>query len=139
MQEENVHPGSRELGDKLREEIEQQAKIYHASQLSQFQKRVNESAVKIALDSPNLIRKGRRGELLQLARKKVANEGYSFKKGKSHSKVYGEAGAPSSTLKRPRLDESMRKDRMDELNENIDDVSGRIVFKEKRRSQAEAV
>ena len=56
--------------------------------LTDFQERVNAAAVELALQNPALVRKGNRGELLEVARKKVS-ESYTFKKGKSRSKMYG--------------------------------------------------
>jgi len=79
----------------------------------------------------------RHGELLQLARKRVAEEGYNFKKGHLRSKVYGK---PQSeiTPKRTKFNQDMREERMAAIEEELRDVARMIQFKEKRRSQAEA-
>ena len=126
----------------MRKEIEEQAVIYRKvanRPLSDFQIRVNAAAIELALSEPNLLRKGNRGELLERARKKVADDGYCFKKGKSRSKVYGgsEDSEAATAPKRPKLNEQMREDRKKELEEDLADISSRIAFKEKRRSQAE--
>lgn len=105
--------------------------------MSDFQLRVNEAAIALALAQPNLVRK--RGELLENARKKVAEDGYCFKKGKSRSNVYGVSDAEPSVSKRPKLDQTMREERIKDLEEDIADVSSHIAFKEKRRAQAETV
>ena len=67
---------------------------------------------------------------------KYAQEGYCFKKGHSRSKAYGNSS--QSTPKRPKLDQSMRKQRLDELQEDIKMLTQRISLKEKRCIQAEA-
>ncbi len=46
--------------------------------LENFEKKVNEYAVELALNDTSLLRK--RGDLLALARQKVADSGYVFKK-----------------------------------------------------------
>ena len=70
----------------MKAEIKTQAVIYTKSPLTDFQRCVNEAAVKLALMQPDLLRN--RGALLDQARKMVAEEGYNFKKGSSRSKVY---------------------------------------------------
>ena len=133
-------PLPRRLSDNITQEITQQATIFRRTSnqpLSDFQLRVNEAAIELALAQPSLIRK--RGELLENARKKVADDGYCFKKGKSRSKVYGSSDDPPTTSKRPKLDQTMREDRIKDLEEDIADISSHIAFKEKRRMQAETV
>lgn len=85
-----------------------------------------------------MVRKGNRGVLLELARKK-ASETYSFRKGKSRSKAYGTSKDGSPTPKRPKLDKEMRDNRIAELNEIIPDLAKRIAIKESRCQQAETV
>ena len=63
----------------MRKEIEEQALIYRKTAnrpLSDFQVRVNDAAIELALGQPSLLRKGNRGELLERARRKVADDGY---------------------------------------------------------------
>ncbi len=71
--------------------------------LKEFEKKVNEYAIELALNDTSLLKK--RGDLLALARQKVADSGYVFKKGTSRLKAYR---AP--TPKRPRYDKIMRDD-----------------------------
>ena len=85
------------------------------------------------------MRKGNRGHLLQLVRQKVASDGYCFKKGHSRSKMYGQGDSISETPKRLKLDEHMRKQRSDELTEEIGDVTKRVSVKESRCEQAQTV
>ena len=82
----------------------------------------------------------RRGDLLSLARKKVAEEGYQFKKGHSRSKVYGQSDQSDceSAPKRKKYDQEMRENRLKVIEEELGDISRMLVFKEKRLSQAES-
>lgn len=91
----------------------------------------------MALLQPSLLRKGNRGLLLEKARKKVADEGYSFKKGVSRSKVYGNVGTNSS--KRSKINQDVRENRLKEVQEDLTDLNAHIAFKEKRLSQAESL
>lgn len=79
----------------------------------------------------------KRGELLEKARRKVADEGYIFKKGRSRSKVYGNPEA-TTTPKRPKFDEEMVEERLQVVSEELSDISRMLQFKERRLSQAEA-
>ena len=54
--------------------------------LTDYQKRINEEAGKLALTHPELLT--RRGELLEKARELVVMSGYTFKKGKSRSRKF---------------------------------------------------
>lgn len=76
------------------------------------------------------------GELLEVAQKEVA-ESYTFKKGKSRSKMYGSWKDKVPTSKRPKFDREMRDNRVTELNEVIVDLTKRIAIKESRCQQAE--
>ena len=79
----------------------------------------------------------RRGALLQLSRKKVAEDGYLFKKGHSRSKVYGQSD-DASTPRRAKYDEEMREERLKNIEEELADITRMLHFKEKRLSQHEA-
>lgn len=96
---------------------------------------MNAAAADLCLKNVGLL--DRRGELLQLARKKVAEEGYNFKKGHSRSKLYGKPQS-DSTPKRAKYNQDMREERMATVEEELSDVARMMQFKEKRRSQAEA-
>lgn len=79
----------------------------------------------------------RRGELLEKAQKKVADDGYVFKKGCSHSKVYGEPDSPSKP-KRPKYDEEAREGCIEAIEEELKDISQLLVYKEKSIFQTES-
>ena len=96
---------------------------------------MNNAAIELCLADVSLL--DRRGELLQQARKKVAEDGYVFKKGRSRSKVYG-VHESESTPKRPKCDQEMREERLEAIDEEMKDIARMLQFKEKRLSQAEA-
>ena len=70
---------SHEADEHLKKEIEDQAIIYRKSPLTDFQIRVNDAAIDLALLQPSLLRKGNRGILLRkhggkLLRKAIASK-----------------------------------------------------------------
>ena len=132
-----------EINEDLQRVIEDYGTFYRKSSirpLTEFQKRVNEAAIDMCMKKPRLMRELKRGDLLEMARKKVAEDGFLFKKGKSRSKVYGtEATSSERALKRPKLDEGMRQQRLSEIEENLERLSRQVCIKEKRITQAESV
>lgn len=127
-----------ELTESYKQQIAEQATIYKKTEkreLKEFEKKVNEAAVELCLRDATLLRK--RGELLEKARKRVAEDGYCFKKGCSRSKVYGGSGT-SSTPKRPKFDKEMREERIKQIQDDLNDLSRVLAFKEKRLAQCEA-
>ena len=105
------------------------------SSLTDYRKRINEEAGKLALRSPSLLQN--RAELQRLSQEKVHEGGYAYKKGKSRSKRFG---PPESTPKRPKkMNAGMRHEWMTELEEDIKQINQQLIIKEKRRNQSEAV
>ena len=102
-----------EITDSYKQQIADEAIIYKADKrgLKEFEKRVNAAAVELCLRDVTLLK--RRGDILEKARKKVADDGNCFRKGHSQSTVYGD-GEPgnSSTPKRPKFDKEMRAERI---------------------------
>ena len=96
---------------------------------------MNAAAAELCLSDVSLL--NRRGELLEKARKKVADEGYVFKKGRSRSKSYGHP-VTETTPKRPKYDREMREERLKAIDEEGRDISRMLLFKEKRLAQAES-
>ena len=103
--------------------------------MKDFEKLVNDAAIELCLADVSLLDK--RGELLQKARKKVADDGYVFKKGRSRSKHYGMHDI-ASIPKRPKCDKDMREECLQAIEEEMNDIARMLQFKEKRLSQAEA-
>ena len=85
-------------------------------------------------DSP-FIALGKKGDLLELARKKVHEGGYVYKKGHSHSKVVDpiEDGAP---MPKSKVNATERQRRINELNEEISDLNRPLKIKEPQIAQA---
>ena len=125
------------MSESYKQHIVKRSVIYQKSEgeLKEFEKRVNSAAADLCLRDVKLLDK--RGMLLQLARRKVADEGYVFRKGHSRSKVYGVTPA-ENTPKRPKYNQEMREDRLEAIEDELADISRIMQFKEKRLSQAEA-
>ena len=68
----------------------------------------------------------RRGALLQLSRKKVAEDGYIFIKGHSRSKVYGQSD-DTSTPRRAKYDE---EERLKNIEEELADITRMLHFRD---------
>lgn len=98
-----------EITESYKQQIANESIIYKAGKrkLKEFETKVNAAAVELCLRDVTLLK--RRGELLEKARKKVAEDGYCFRKGRSRSKVYGDPDT-SSTPKRPKFDKEMREE-----------------------------
>ena len=56
--------------------------------ITEYQKKVNLANIALCTKNPSLLF-GRCGDLLCLAKSKVHEDGYNYKKGKSHSTKYG--------------------------------------------------
>ena len=126
------------FSEEYKQQIRDKAYIYKKTEsrdLTEFETRVNMAAGELCLNDISLI--NRRGDLLEKARKRVADEGYNFKKGFSRSKVYGRIET-SSTAKRPKYEKEMRDERMKSIEEELQDITRLMQFKEKRLTQAES-
>ena len=104
-------------------------------ELKEFERRVNSAAAELCLNDVKLL--DNCGKLLQLARKKVADDGYIFKKGHSRSKVYG-IPQDESVPKRPKYSQEMRESRIEAIGDELRDIVRIVQFKEKCPMQAEA-
>lgn len=126
-----------EITESYKQQIANKSIIYKADKrkLKEVEKKVNAAAVELCLKDVTLLK--RRGELLEKARKKVAEDGYCFRKGRSRSKVYDETDT-SSTPKRPKFDKEMREERIRQIQDDLNDLTRVLAFKEKRLLQAEA-
>lgn len=137
-QEDNGCSEAQDFSESYKQQITEQAAIYKKTDkrdLKDFEKKVNTAAADLCLKDVSLLK--RRGELLEKARKKVADDGYVFKKGRSRSKVYGQPDSPSKP-KRPKYDEEAREGRIEAIEEELKDISRLLAYKEKSISQAES-
>ena len=128
--------GNTSLLEEHKQRIIQEATIYKPTskhKLKEFEVRVNAAAAELCLNNVSLL--NRCGELLQEARKKVADDGYAFKKGRSQSKSYGHPET-ESTPKRPKYNQELREERLRAIHEELDDISRMLLFKERHLSQS---
>ncbi len=121
------------------ETVLEMAKIFKKESsrpLTNYQKQINYEAGMLALDNPALL--ARRGNLLELAREKVVDSGYTFVKGKSRSNKLGVPDV-STRQTRTKVSAELRHKRIGALEEGIANFDEQLRFKEKRRQQAETV
>ena len=92
---------------------------------------MNDAAGDICVQNPIML--SVRGEFLELARKRVNDSGYEYKKGKSRSKRFGSASSvEASTPKRPKLDQEFRTKRIQQIKEEVKTINTQVSFKERR-------
>ena len=125
-------------------DIDDKAKIFTRSEekLTQYQKEINSASIELCRINPTLLMGGK-GDLLKLARERVHNNGYIYKKGKSRAKRLGSSTEDGSTsesfkAKRVRIDGRERELRMNHLLDQIADIERRITFKQCRIDSAAA-
>ena len=82
----------------------------------------------ICVADPSMLEQ--KGKLLKLAHKSVDESGYSYKKGKPRSSVFGTGKDPAP--KRKKLTQDFRDGRITEINDKLETVRMSIDFKEKR-------
>ena len=121
--------------------IREKARFYgkdSSKPITVFQRKVNEAAEELALACPSLLHT--RQTLLERARKKVDDDGYVYKKGKSRSKQHPENESDSSTStpapKRVKVAEAVRVQRIAHIQDTIAEINREIGFKDLRIEQA---
>ena len=123
-----------ELNEEL---IKKSSMIFQGEQkLTDYQKRINDAGYSLCQGNPTLLL-GKKGDLLELARAKVHEDGYNYKKGHSRSKKHQsmvEGSEPA--VKRAKVNAEERQRRLAELTEEISELSKRITFKERRIEEA---
>lgn len=110
--------------------------IFYEKNVTDFQRRVNDASIELCLKNPSLLFL-KRGNLLNMAKDKVHEDGYNYKKGKSRSMKHS-ALSDESVPKRSKIDSIERQRRMNELHEDIADVDTQIGFKNRRIEAAMA-
>ena len=113
------------------------AKIFRKEPLTKYQVRINEEAGGVVLKNPTLL--CNRGELPELARAKVYDNGYNFVKGKSRAKRLASPDEETSKVSRIKISAELRQKRIRALEEDIANLDQQISFKEKRRQQSETI
>ena len=123
-----------------RESIKKESQIYGANSdsvnLTKYQKTINDAAFQLCLENPSLVKT--KGKLLDLARKKVDSDGYTYVKKRSCSTRFGaESGCKENKVeKREKLTDGLRQKRIAELCKDIETVDKVIGYLESERSQA---
>ena len=111
--------------------------------LTNYQVRINQASEHICIKNPNLLTD--RKLLLEMARKRVCESGYQYKKGKSRSRVLNPEGTSDteglsdSIPKRRKLSQDARLTRITEIQDKAKDLNDQIGYKQKRREAANNV
>ena len=80
---------------------------------------------------------GDKGKLLELARVKLHESGYIYCKGRSHSRVLNPEATNQDKQKRQKIDQTERKHHIENLQDELKDLSKHITVKERRIEQAQ--
>ena len=105
-------------------------------QLTKYQQKMNEVAGDICVKDPQLLMN--KGRLIEVAREKLHESGYVYKKGKSRSKAINPP-SDNEPKCREKIDKIEREHRMSSLTEQIKDIQKHIQVKEKRIKQANGI
>lgn len=116
-----------------REELLKKSAIYcdNPNGLTNYQSAINKAAYELCLDDPSLLHK--RGKLTNLARKKIDDEGYCYKKKRSRSKAFGTGVWTSKEPKKVKLSAEFRHKRIQALAEDLDSLNTTMALLEKER------
>lgn len=104
-----------------------------------YQKAINAASFGLCMSNPSLLFE-KKGVLLEMAREKVHDSGYCYKKGHSRSKKFEPSFSEESESrpKRKKIGTDERQRRMKEVNEEISGLNRHIEIKEQRIEQAKA-
>lgn len=122
-----------------RESIKKESQIYGSNSdsvnLTKYQKSINAAAFQLCLENPSLVKT--KGKLLDLARKKVDSDGYTYVKKRSRSTRFGaESGRKENKVeKREKLTDGLRQKRIAEFCENIETIDKVISCLESERAK----
>ena len=116
-----------------RNEVLEKSRIFKKGNngtLTNYQQVINNAAYELCLENPNLINS--KGELLNLSRVKVDEEGYLYKKKRSRSLAFG-ASNEESKEKRSKISVEIRHKRIKDLSEDINSINMSMALLEKER------
>ena len=116
-----------------RDELLEKSRIYqkgNAGTLTNYQQHMNNAAYELCLENPSLV--NNKGRLMDLARAKVDEEGYPYKKKRSRSKAFG-AVKDQGKRKHIKLSAEFRKKRIEDLSEDINSINSTMALLEKER------
>ena len=114
----------------LDEETIRKKAIFFEKNVTSYQKSVNDASVNLCLKNPSLLFI-KRGDLLNMAKDKVHEDGYNYKKGKSRS-IKRSTTSDESVPKRSKIDTAERLRRINEIHEDIGHIDTQIEFKNRR-------
>lgn len=113
-----------------REEMLDKSRIYKGAQLTKYQEAINNASYELCLDNQGLL--NRKGELLELARKRIHDNGYVYKKRASRSKSFG-VSKNEPEPKQQKVSTEFRQKRIKDLSEDIESIKTTITLLEKER------
>ena len=123
--------------DKSKRKLEEASKIYGLKDktrlLTDYEKAVNTASFSLVQSDQTLI--GARDQLFQMARAKVREDGFCFKKGASRSKLANVDGA-DLPKKRPKSSSDDRRSRLGQMETTQGEIEQSIKIKEQRRDKA---
>ena len=103
-----------------------------------YQKAINNATFNLCYNNQSLLLENK-GTLLEMAKKRVHEDGYCYKKGQTRSKILNpsshEEGEPPQP-KRQKINAQERQCQIKELNEEISGLNRHIRIKEQRLEQA---
>ena len=93
---------------------------------------MNKAAMNLCTDNPDLLRN--KNELTELARKAIHESGYQHKIKASRSKQFGQGDEKKSISVMPsRLSDAIKTQRLQEINEVLDDTNTQISLLTRKR------
>lgn len=108
--------------------IKEQSIIYTKNP-NRYQKAVNDATYQLCLENPNLLLE-KKGDLLEMARQRVHEDGYCYKKGHSRSRLLEpQLCSPASQPKRKKVNAEIRQKKITSISEQISDFNRQISFK----------
>ena len=121
--------------------VREKSTIY-AKNPNDYQKAINDASFYLCFNNPSLLFENK-GALLEMARKKVHEDGYCYKKGQTRSKALNpslleEGDQQQPQPKRQKINAYERQRRIKELNDEISGLNRHIQIKEQRLEQATA-
>ncbi len=123
--------------DEPKRKLEEASKIYGLKDktrlLTDYEKAVNTASFSLVQSDPTLI--GARDKLFQMARAKVREDGFCFKKGASRSKLANVDG-DDLPKKQPKICSDDRRSRLDQIEKTQSELEQSIKIKEQRRDKA---
>ena len=120
-----------------KEMLEQESRIYGKSNenLTQYQKSMNDAAFVLCCKNTQLLKN--KSDLIQLARKKLDDDGYNYAKKRSRSKAFGTGLGKNEVAmteqKKHKLTQELRQKKVSEVTEDIESMKKVVSYLENER------